>query len=122
MFCGEERELDFALFHRVDFAVFNNEKTKYLHKVGVDCEQPGLVEVVPTHGEGFEIDDFQGSFQLKPFCDSTYSRTVLTRVCETHFFLGYLYIFMFTYPVCTTKLSEFLPEIATKYESVWWKF
>lgn len=112
-----ERELNFALFHRVDFALFNNEKAKGLHKLGLDCEQPSLVEAVPTHGQGFEIDDLQGSFQLKPFYDSTYSRTMLTTVCETQFFLHYLYIFMFTYPVCTIKLPELLLEVARKYKS-----
>lgn len=53
------------LCFRVDFAVFNNEETKCLNKVGLDCEQPSLVKVVLTHGKGFEIDDLQGSFHLK---------------------------------------------------------
>lgn len=33
-------------------------------------EQTGLVEDIPAHGSGLEIDDFQGSFQSKPFYDS----------------------------------------------------
>lgn len=110
--------MGFALFHRVDFAVFDNEKSKCFHKIGLDCEQPSLVEVVPTHGKGFEIDEFLGSFHLKPGYDSTYydTRTMLTRVCETQRFLHYLYIFIYLYicPVCTIKFSEFLLEVATE--------
>lgn len=30
--------------------------------MGLDGEQPSLVEGVPTHGKGFEIDDLRGSF------------------------------------------------------------
>lgn len=104
------------LCFRVDFAVFNNEETKCLHKVGLDCEQPSLVKVVLTHGKGFEIDDLQGSFHLKSVYDSTYTRTMLTRVCETHFFLHGLYIFFYLSGL-TIKFSEFLLEVATKYKS-----
>ena len=30
-------------------------------------EQPGLVEGVPAHGRGLELDGLQGLFQPKPF-------------------------------------------------------
>ena len=32
-------------------------------QVGWSSEQPGLVETVPTHGRGLELDDLSGPFQ-----------------------------------------------------------
>jgi len=39
-------------------------------QVGQGFEHPGLVEGVPDHSRGLELDDFQGPFKLELFCDS----------------------------------------------------
>jgi len=39
-------------------------------QAGQGFEQPGLVEGVPAHGRGVRLDDLQGPFQPKPFCNS----------------------------------------------------
>ena len=39
-------------------------------QAGWGFEQPGLVEGVPAHGRGLELDDLYGPFQPKPFYDS----------------------------------------------------
>jgi len=40
-------------------------------QAGRGFEQPGLVEGVPAHGRGVELDDHEGPFQPQPFYDST---------------------------------------------------
>ena len=36
-------------------------------QTGWGFEQPGLVEGIPAHGKGLDLDDLQGPFQPKPF-------------------------------------------------------
>lgn len=53
-------------------------------QVGWGFEQPGIVEGVPAHSGGLELDDLKGPFQPQ-----TFNNSVILLLC---IFMSYIYI------------------------------